>query len=155
MSWQAASLDTTGWNGTRQWRYDDVVGLGECRRYIMPRLNGGDELRLLLVKLNDCCAKNPTPYFQMLMRNGMPGKDLADELEDIIGQYNVDWADKGIRMKLVVYGLANFVTKCSGVMRGDQPEFWIKFDILSDRLMQENRDYDAKINNEPQPQDGA
>mmetsp|Transcript_7975 Transcript_7975/g.12894 ORF Transcript_7975/g.12894 Transcript_7975/m.12894 type:complete len:163 (-) Transcript_7975:1056-1544(-) len=145
MNWQCHQEDESGWDGKRRWEARDLLSQEPAYLVLVPRLGGGEVIEKMTVELNDICAENHTPYMQMVFSRGHAGIVLRTALQELCQRWNERDADIGVKWKVIVYGLENYSSLCRACVQGDQPEYWIHVDYLSDRLLEENREHDRKM----------
>lgn len=144
MNWQAKQEDETGYTGKRRWQAADFGGDEDAMRIVIPRLGGAAALEPLAVELNDVAAQHPTPWRSLVLSRGASGQRLWDALQAVVAEWNVRHANIGLKWRVICYGLHNYRSWCAGVLQGDQPEFWVHLDWLSDRLLNENLAFEAR-----------
>ncbi|GBG31658.1 Hypothetical Protein FCC1311_078832 [Hondaea fermentalgiana] len=143
MNWKSRHEDESGWKGTRKYVAKDFAEYEDVVNVVVPRLGGMDMLETRAVELNDVCAEYTTPFTQLVLYNGKAAYTLRKRLKALIKEWNSRDKDIGLTWRVVVWGLDLFSSPCAGALKGDQPEFWIHVEFLSDRLLRENAQFRA------------
>jgi len=144
MNWKCKDIDETGWQGTRKYAAEDFARNEEVVNTILPRMGGMEALELRATEINEVCAEYTTPFTTMLWHNGKPAIKLQKRLQKLMKEWSEKDKDIGLSWRIIVFGLEQFSSPCSAALKGDQPEFWVHLEWLSDRLLRENEEYRRK-----------
>jgi len=129
----------------RQFVSEDFLLFEEAQTVVVPRFaDGVEEVRRRAVELSDVCKEYPTPWASMVLRRGAPGYELEGALKVTCDAWNVRDREIGLFWRVISFGLDSFRNPCTGFLRGQQPDFWIRLEWLSQRHLDENKAFREK-----------
>jgi hypothetical protein len=137
-TWQARPVDEgSWWAGKRRFFCKDLISSYSVRTKLLERLDL-EEIQCRESILSDACAEIPTPWIWLVLTNGLAAKQLVEKLSEKCEVWNSEDKQRGLFWSAMVFGVEVYSNCCIGLLRGEQPEFWIRCDYLPNRQWKAN-----------------